>query len=76
MLLKPYCYWDMGQSALIRDKNYAERVEVGFRLKTPVREQRGTIIPNWFKNPTTYPTTFSPTHRKVLFFNSSRGCNG
>ena len=58
MLLSPYYYWVLGRSAPSREHKNTERVSVNFRLKTPVREQRGTIIPNWFINPTTNPTTF------------------
>jgi hypothetical protein len=35
-----------------------ERVAVDLCLGGTVREQRGAIIRNLFKNPTTYPTTF------------------
>ena len=30
-------------------------MDFDFSLKSLVRTQRGTIIPNWFKNPTTFP---------------------
>ena len=75
MLLILYQHYYLGRSALTRDNKNAERVEVDFGFIGQVREQRGTIIPNWVEYPTTYPTTFSPTHKKVLFPNSSRGSN-
>jgi len=73
MLQTPYCYYDIGQSAPVREHKNAERVDFNFRLKTPVREQRGTIIPNWFINPTTNPTTLLLTRKNVLLPNSSKG---
>tara|TARA_B100001113_G_C20592493_1_gene398072 strand:+ start:188 stop:412 length:225 start_codon:yes stop_codon:yes gene_type:complete len=73
MLQTPYCYYDMGRSAPNREHKNAERVDFDFSLKSLVRTQRGTIIPNWFKNPTTNPTTFLSTHKNVLFSNSSKG---
>ena len=73
MLESPYHNYYLGRSAPTRDNKNAERVDFDLRLKTPVREQRGTIIPNWVKNPTTYPTTFLLTHKNVLLPNSSKG---
>tara|TARA_B100000965_G_scaffold265090_1_gene223905 strand:- start:4682 stop:4906 length:225 start_codon:yes stop_codon:yes gene_type:complete len=73
MLLSPYCYWVLGRSAPSREHKNTERVSVNFRLKTPVREQRGTIIPNWVINPTTNPTTLLQTRKNALLPNSSKG---
>ena len=46
---------------LYRTTKNAERVDFDFGLKSLVRTQRGTIIPNWSKN----PTTFWVTHKEV-----------
>ena len=50
---------------LVGLKKYTERVDFDLRSKSPVRAQRGTIIPNWSKNPTTNPTTFLVTYEEV-----------
>tara|TARA_B100001996_G_scaffold315799_1_gene258738 strand:- start:406 stop:636 length:231 start_codon:yes stop_codon:yes gene_type:complete len=75
MLLNTCYYYYLGRSAPVRVKSITERVSVDLGLTRQVREQRGTIIPNQFTNPTRNPTRFSPTRRKVLNPNSSRGSN-
>jgi len=75
MLLILYHHCFLGRSAPTRVEIETERVRVDLDLGRQVREQRGTIIRNRVKNPTTNPTTFSATHKKVLFPNSSRGSN-
>ena len=43
-----------------------ERVVIDLCLGVTVREQRGTIISNRVKNPTTYPTTISLFQKRPI----------
>ena len=75
MLDNPYSYYRQGRSAPTRVEIETERVSVDLGLKRQVREDIGTIIPNQFKNPTTNPTTFLPTHKRVELFSVGRWGN-
>ena len=75
MLETLYQCYNQGRSAPTRGEIETERVSVDLGLKRQVREDIGTIIPNQFKNPTTNPTTFLPTHKRVELFRVGRWSN-
>ena len=53
----------------------AERVSVDLGLTRQVREQRGTIIPNQFNNPTRNPTSFQNSRCIRSFLNKENTSN-